>query len=48
LSEAQYEQALGFAKDAARASREACGRRIAALHGAAEPKDVASRAGNAP
>jgi hypothetical protein len=41
LSEAQYEQVLGFPKDAARASREACARRIASLHGGAEPNVAA-------
>jgi WD40 repeat protein/serine/threonine protein kinase len=49
LSEAQYEKVLGFPSDAARASREACTRRIASLHGAAAPKDVAlSTAGSEP
>ena len=48
LSEVQYEKVLGFPKDAARESREACTRRIASLHGAPESKDVAmSRAGDA-
>jgi hypothetical protein len=49
LSEAQYEKALGFPKDAARASRAACARRIASLHGAPEPKnDAMSIAGDTP
>lgn len=41
LSEAQYEQVLGFPKDAARVNREACARRIASQHGGADPKGIA-------
>jgi WD40 repeat protein len=49
LSDAQYEKILGFPEDAAQKSRAACRSRIAALHGAPEPKDdVASRTGDAP
>src|SRR5262249_40755647 len=49
LSQAQYEQVLGFPKEAARASRAACARRIALLHGAPQPRDdVASRGGDSP
>jgi len=48
LSEAQYEQVLGFPKDAARTSREACARRIAALHGGRAGDGAMSRAGDAP
>jgi len=49
LSEAQYEKVLGFPKDSAHASREACTHRIASLHGAPESKgDARSARGNAP
>jgi WD40 repeat protein len=47
LSEAQYEQVLGFPKAAAETSRAACRQRIAALRGAPDPKDDGASSGGA-